>query len=257
MGFQDLLLLILVQTYTSNSSDFTISAVDGFGNQASQVIKDKTTKFSNLPPKAVNGMVVEISGDTDNQFDNYYVVFESGGNNDEGVWRETVKSGLKNSLDVSTMPHLLIRTADGNFRFTPADGSTYNQWPQYDVQEYGPRVAGDLESAPDPSFVGRKINDIFFFRNRLGFISDEINMSRAAEFFKFYPETVTTILDTDPIDLNVSHTKVSILRHAIPYNEELLLFSDQSQFILKGANTLTPSNVNVNNTDTRSLQQNQ
>ena len=247
--------------HISNSSDFTISAVDGFGNQASQVIKDKTTKFSNLPPKAVNGMVVEISGDTDNQFDNYYVVFESGGNNDEGVWRETVKSGLKNSLDVSTMPHLLIRTADGNFRFTPADGSTYTvSGTQFDVQEYGPRVAGDLESAPDPSFVGRKINDIFFFRNRLGFISDEeVNMSRAAEFFKFYPETVTTILDTDPIDLSVSHTKVSILRHAIPYNEELLLFSDQSQFILKGANTLTPSNVNVNVTTSTKhlLQQNQ
>jgi len=234
--------------HISNSSDFTISAVDGFGNQASQVIKDKTTKFSNLPPKAVNGMIVEISGDTDNQFDNYYVVFESDGNADEGVWRETVKSGLKNSLDVSTMPHLLIRTADGNFRFAPADGSTYTvSGTQFDVQEYGPRVAGDLESAPDPSFVGRKINDIFFFRNRLGFISDEeVNMSRAGEFFKFYPETVTTILDTDPIDLSVSHTKVSILRHAIPYNEELLLFSDQSQFILKGGNTLTPSNVNVN-----------
>ena len=145
------------------------------------------------------------------------------------------------------MPHLLIRTADGNFRFTPADGSTYTvSGTQFDVQEYGPRVAGDLESAPDPSFVGRKINDIFFFRNRLGFISDEeVNMSRSAEFFKFYPETVTTILDTDPIDLSVSHTKVSILRHAIPYNEELLLFSDQSQFILKGVNTLKPSNVKV------------
>lgn len=234
--------------YISNSSDFTISAVDGYGNQASQVIKGKTTKFSNLPPKAVNGMVVEISGDTDNQFDNYYVKFESDGNTDEGVWRETVQSGLKNSLDVSTMPHLLIRTADGNFRFTPADGSSYTiSSTSYDVQQYGSRVAGDTTSAPDPSFVGRKINDIFFFRNRLGFISDEeVNMSRAGEFFKFYPETVTTILDTDPIDLSVSHTKVSILRHAIPYNEELLLFSDQSQFILGGGNTLTPSNVNVN-----------
>lgn len=234
--------------YISKATDWTGSAVDGYGNQASQLVKGTTSKFSNLPVKAVNGMVVEITGDANNNFDNYYVKFESGGNNDEGLWRETVKPALDNALDSSTMPHLLIRTADGNFRFTPANGTSYTiSGTSYDVQEWGERVAGDEDTATDPSFVGKKINDILFFRNRLGFISnEEINLSRSAEFFKFYPETVTTILDTDPIDLSVSHTKVSILRHAIPFNEELLMFSDQSQFILKGANTLTPENVNVN-----------
>ena len=70
------------------------------------------------------------------------------------------------------------------------------------------------------------MSDIFFHRNRLGFISGEsIVMSRAGEFFKFFPETTTTILDADPIDVNVSHVKVSNLRHAIPFAEELLLFS--------------------------------
>ena len=110
-------------------------------------------------------------------------------------------------------------------------------------------MAGDLTSSPEPSFVGQKISDIFFHRNRLGFISGEgIVMSRAGEFFKFFPETVTTILDSDPIDVNVSHVKVSNLRHAIPFNEELLLFSDQTQFVMAGANILTPQNVIINAT---------
>ncbi len=234
----------------SSASDFTIKATDGFGNQASQVIKGSAQKFSDLPTKAVNGFEVEITGDNSNAFDNYYVKYVSGGNNDEGFFQECQKSGLQDSLDVATLPHLLIRQADGNFRFTPANGHTYTiSGIDFTVSEYGSRVVGDLTSAPEPSFVGQKMSDIFFHRNRLGFIAGEaIVMSRAGEFFKFFPETVTTILDSDPIDVNVSHVKVSNLRHAIPFDEKLLLFSDQTQFVMSGANILTPSNIVINAT---------
>ena len=236
--------------HISNSSDFTIKATDGFGNQASQVVKDSAQKFSDLPTVAPNGFEIEVTGDNSNAFDNYYVKWVSDNSNDGGHWKETQQSGNKDSLDTATMPHVLIRQADGQFRFTPANGSTYTiSGTQYTVPEYGSRVAGDLTSSPNPSFVDQKMSDIFFHRNRLGFISGEsIVMSRAGEFFKFFPETTTTILDADPIDVNVSHVKVSNLRHAIPFNEELLLFSDQTQFIMAGANILTPSNVIINAT---------
>ena len=236
--------------HISNSSDFTIKATDGFGNQASQVVKDSAQKFSDLPTVAPNGFEIEITGDNSNAFDNYYVKWISDNSNDGGHWKECQQSGNKDSLDTSTMPHLLIRQADGNFRFTPANGHTYTiSGTDFTVSQFGSRVAGDLTSAPEPSFVGQKISDIFFHRNRLGFISGEaVVMSRAGEFFKFFPETVTTILDSDPIDVNVSHVKVSNLRHAIPFNEELLLFSDQTQFVMAGANILTPQNVIINAT---------
>ena len=128
-----------------------------------------------------------------------------------GVWRETVKPALDDNFDTSTLPHLLIRTADGNFRYTPADGSTYTiSGVTYTVPKFNGRVAGDELSSPHPEFIGQKISDIFFFRNRLGFLSgDNVFMSRAGGFFDFHPETVTTVLDTDPIDVAVSHTKVA------------------------------------------------
>ena len=236
--------------YFSNSSDFTITSTDGYGNQASQVVKSTAQKFSDLPVKAVNGMIVEITGDSSNNFDNYYVKWVSDSSTDEGYWQETVKGGLQNDIDTATMPHLLARQANGEFRFCEADGDTYTiTGTDYVLPLYGSRSVGDATSAPEPSFVGQKMADIFFHRNRLGFISDEsIVMSRAGEFFEFFPETVTTILDSDPIDVNVSHVKVSKLRHAVPFNEELLLFSDQTQFVLAGANILTPSNVVINAT---------
>ena len=146
------------------------------------------------------------------------------------------------------MPHVLIRTADGNFRFTQVDGSTYTiSGTSYDVPAWGERICGDIDSVPDPTFIGRKINDIFFHRNRLGFLSDEnVIMSRAGEFYEFFPETITQTLDTDPIDVASTHTKVSILRHAISFDEELLLFSDQTQFVLTGGATLTAENISIN-----------
>ena len=234
--------------YFSHASDFTIQAIDGYGSQGSQVLKGKAQKFTDLPEMAVNGMVMEITNDAGNNFDNYFVKFESDSTSDSGVWVETVKPALKNDFDTSTMPHLLVRTADGNFRYTPADGSTYTiSGTDYTVPKWSGRVAGDETSAADPSFIGQKIQDIFFHRNRLGFIAGEnIFMSRSGDFFEMYPSSVTTVLDTDPIDVAVSHTKVSTLRSAIPFQEELLLFSDQSQFVLGGANALTPKNVNIN-----------
>ena len=125
------------------------------------------------------------------------------------------------------MPHLLIRTADGNFRFCEADGSTYTVGGiSYDEPNFASRTVGDEVTSPDPTFVDRKINDIFFYRNRLGFLSDEnVIFSKAGKFFTFWATTVTTAIDDDMIDLAVSHNKVSVLKYAVPFNEQLVLFS--------------------------------
>ena len=233
--------------YISKATDFTITAHDGYGNQASQIIKGKTNAFSDLPVYAKDDMVVEISGDAENAFDNYWVKYEADSSTDKGTWEETVKPGLENTLDESTMPHLLIRTADNNFRFCRADGTAYTiSATSYDVPDWGARLVGDEDSNPDPSFVGQKIKDVFFHRNRLGFLAQEnIILSRSSEFFEFYAETVTTVLDTDVCDIGTSHAKVSNLHHAIPYDQELLVFSDQTQFKIGGTTTITPKNINA------------
>ena len=77
-------------------------------------------------------------GDGGTEFDNYFVKW------DGNAWVETVKDGLDNSFDMSTMPHLLIRTADGNFRFCKPHGSTYTvNVTQYTEPEYASPTVGD------------------------------------------------------------------------------------------------------------------
>lgn len=228
-----------------STGTLSISASDGYGDDASQVVKDTVQNFVDLPSPAIDNMVVQITGDATNSFDDYYVQYDSAGD----VWQESVAPDTKTTLDNTTMPHVLIRTADGNFRFSQVDGSTYTiSGTDYDVPAWGLRICGDIDSSPNPSFVGRKINDMFFHKNRLGFVADEnVVMSRSGEYFAFFNETVTTVLASDVIDVASTHNKVSILRSAISFDEQILLFSDQTQFILAGSGgTITPENVSIN-----------
>ena len=55
-----------------------------------------------------------------------------------------------------------------------------------------------------------------------------------------------TVIDSDPIDVAASHTKVAILKNAVSMGEQLILFSDQTQFVLaSSSDTLTPQTANV------------
>ena len=221
-----------------DGTPFTIKTEDSFGGNALRSFKDKTQRFSDLPIIAPTGYTLEVTGDSSSGFDNYFVKFDPDNASetyDKGTWSETIKQGIEFEIDSTTMPHTLVRESDGTFTF---DSTGWND-----------RTVGDVDSSPNPSFIDSKIYDIFFFKNRLGFLSDQnVILSEASEFFSFFPSTVTTIVDSAPIDAAASHTKVSLLRHAVPFNEHLLLFSDQTQFILKGGDVLSQSTVSIDST---------
>lgn len=219
--------------YLKGTADFTISVLDGFNGNAMVAIKDKLQRFSDLPNKSPSeGFVVEVTGDGSSSFDNYFVKYDSNNGKATGVWKETCKPGLSAGVVATTMPFALVREASGTFTFKKLD------WEK--------RKVGDSSSNPQPSFVGRKMRDVFFYRNRLGFLCDEnIIFSEAGKYFNFYRSTVTQLLDSDTIDVSVSHNKVSILEHAVPFNKQLLLFSGQTQFVMEQNDILSPKTVSV------------
>ena len=231
--------------WVQSASPITVSATDARANADITAILGKAQAFTDLPTIAPQGYAVEISGDPGNSFDNYYVEFRpNSGTFGEGVWAEIVSPGVEYKIDKDTMPHILVRLPSGQFYFGPADGSTQGG---VDMPAWGHRVTGDYDTAPDPSFIGFAINDVAIYKNRLVFLADEnVILSRTREFFEFFPATVTTVLDTDPIDVVASNNRVSVLRYAVPYQDELILFSSQYQFRFNAAETvLTPATAQI------------
>lgn len=184
--------------------------------------------FDDLPASPTVGDVYRITGSAETGFTSYFVVYTS-----DSVWDETVEPGLKNVIDATTMPHALIRQADGSFLFTPFT------WDN--------RKVGDETTNPKPGFVGRNINGVFFYQNRLAFLYDENTIaSCSGEFGNFWRNTILDYVDSDVIDFAASSTKVSILKDAIPFDNGIMLFSDQTQFSMtNGEAGMTPSSVAI------------
>lgn len=212
--------------YITGKPITSVAIRDGFNGQAMFGIFHAVQNFNNLPRTAPKGFTVQVKGAT-NVADDYYVRYNG------ELWQECARPDTPTEIDPLTMPQTLVREADMTFKLEPAE------WDARDV--------GDTNSNPNPSFVGLTINDIFFYRNRLGFVSGEnVILSRSAGFFNFWFGSVVDIQDTDPIDIAVSHNTVSILYHAVPFDEELLLFSNATQFFMRAQGVLSPKNCSIN-----------
>ena len=218
---------------TTGSGTFGIETTDGFGNQAMYAVKDAIQDFTDLPYYAKPNMILQITGEEGDTLSDYYVKFEA-----NGVWKETVGPGVKLGLDNSTMPHALVNNNNGTFTFAQ--------------QTYTNRVAGDETTNPAPSFVGQKITNLTFFQNRLGIISGQnLIMTENGEYYNFYVTTGTDVLDTDPIDIAASGTTVNKLYNTIDFNEQLLLFSAEAQYILESSgDSITPTTAVLSKTST-------
>lgn len=219
----------------ASEGDFKIKVEDSRSNTHISVCKGSVQRFSDLPIIAPKGFVTEIKGDATSSFDNYFCIFEPTDSNDDfgtGTWKETVAQGITYKLDPATLPHALVREADGTFIFK--------------ALEWGERIAGDDKSAPFPSFVDRSLGGMFFYRNRLTFLAGEnVIMSEVGEFFNFFLTTVTTLIDSDVIDVAASSTRSSILEHACVFSGGLLLFSEQAQFVMEHDTVLSNATVSI------------
>jgi hypothetical protein len=184
--------------------------------------------FQDLPAGASSGDIYKIEGSADSAFTTYYV--RSAGDN---TWFETVAPGLRNRIKASTMPHALVRNADGTF--------TFGQF------SWADRMVGDEATNANPAFIGREIRDIFWYKNRFGCAVDEgVVLTRVGDFGNFYRLTVVDLLDDERVDVQASETKVTKINYAVPFDGSIMLFSDQTQLRLNhGAEGLTPTNATL------------
>ena len=215
---------------TDGNAAYTITTSDGSGNTAMYAIRDEIQDFSKLPFYAKTGVIMKITGEEGDELSDYYVKFSG----KSGVWNETLAPATSLGVTNSTMPHALINNNDGTFTFQEL------AWTD--------RVCGDADSNPNPTFIGRKINNLTYYKNRLGILSGEnLVLTENASFFNYFATTSTQVLDTDPIDIAASGTQVNTLKNSVGFNESLLLFSDTAQYKLDSSGeSISPTSAILN-----------
>jgi len=222
--------------YISCTAAFTIEAVGGPSQDAMYAFQDTVSTVSVLPNQAKDGYVVKVVNSADIDVDDMWLQFNasSGATYGVGTWEETVGPGITYKFDPLTMPHQLVRQADGSFTYGPVT--------------WDDRVIGDLTSNPNPSFVGSQIRHMFLYRNRFGFLSNEtVTMSRAGDLFNFFNTTALTATDDDPIDISASTAKPVTLHYVRPTAVGLILFGDTEQFLLStDSDILSPKTAKIN-----------
>lgn len=226
---------------TGSTYEFTVQTSDGDGDSNLYAVNNRARSVTRVPKYAPQNYVLTIQSGTNADSANLYLKFQThddtiasgSGFGEDGAWYETVAPGIEYLLDTSTMPHVLTFD-DVSEEFTFGPGG----W-------YGRRV-GDTDSNENPSFVGRTINHISYFQGRLVFLSGLATvMSRTNDPLDFYLKTATALLDDDPIDIESTAKDVAKLERAIPFNRDLVIFSNNAQFIVFGRNALTPKNSSL------------
>ena len=233
----------IIFTLKESLDDFKLTTTDGLSDTGIQAVYKEVDAMSSLPAKAPNNFKIKVRGDVELSEDDYYVKFTTTGGEDygNGTWEETAGFEVTKGIDNSTLPALLVNNALNEFELR-----------EIETQE---RVAGDDETNPLPSFMGRRLSGLFFYKARLGFLSDDsvcttesglgLENDEGNMVYNFSRLTVTSLLDSAPIDVSVSHSRVTSLRDALAFQENLMLFSNNGQFVLKGSDLLTPKTVSI------------
>ena len=222
--------------YISRGSAFTIETRGATQEGGLYAFQHDIATVSSLPSQARNGYRVRVVNTSEIDIDDMWVEFQtsSGATYGVGTWIETVGPGLTFEFDANTLPHQLVRQADGTFEFGPIN------WDN--------RVIGDDNTNPIPSFVGTTIRHMFLYRNRLGFLCNEgVVLGKAGDLFNFWNSTALTATDDDPIDISASTAKPVTLNYVRPTSVGLVLFGDTEQFLLStDSDILSPKTAKIN-----------
>ena len=209
--------------YLSSPQPFTVNVVE---NDLMRVMQSSVNDVQNLPNQCKHGYIVKVSNALRSEEDDYYLKFEGQNEKDgNGSWVECAKSGITKTL--TNMPLVIQRTATNAF--------TVKQY------TYGERDVGDTFTNPMPSFVGKRINKVLFFRNRLAFLAGEnVITSRPGSLDEpdFFIETALSVSVADPVDISAASMFPSDLFDGIEINAGLLVFSTNQQFLLASDDTV-------------------
>ena len=109
----------------ANGGDFQITARGGNTGTSIDAFKGSVRSTSQLPKQFLNNLKLKVSASAESNTDDYWVIFKTSNNSNSGAgtWEETVAPETALDLNPNTMPHAIIREANGTFTYRRLDES--------------------------------------------------------------------------------------------------------------------------------------
>jgi hypothetical protein len=101
----------------NDGGQFDAMTSGGQGGLAISIAKGKVSSPADLPRQFINNARMQVLSNDGSDGDDYWVTFktDNGATSGVGVWEETIGPGVINGFDIDTLPHALIREANGSF----------------------------------------------------------------------------------------------------------------------------------------------
>ena len=108
----------------ANNADFSLKATGGTTGNAIEAFKEEVTSVAQLPREFFSDRRIKVAGSADSDADNYWVKFVPstvGQTSGVGSWEETIAPSTILGMDTTTLPHVVIREANGTFTYRQLD----------------------------------------------------------------------------------------------------------------------------------------
>lgn len=115
------------------------------------------------------------------------------------------------------------------------------------TSNYEGRNAGDDETNKPHEFCTQGITGMATYQGRLVLMSGPmVSLSASGKPRRFFRSTVTSVVDSDPIEIGSGMNSSAAYEHAIPFQKDLVLLSSAYQAVIPSNNTaITPRNATV------------
>jgi hypothetical protein len=108
----------------ANNADFSLKATGGTIGTAIEAFKEIVTSVSQLPREFLSDRRIKVEGTAESNSDDYWVVFvpsTAGQTSGVGHWEETIAPSTVLGMNTETLPHVVIREANGTFTYRQLD----------------------------------------------------------------------------------------------------------------------------------------
>lgn len=234
--------------YFSEAANVKAASVeDGGDDTYMRAVVSVVDNPEKLTPQHYIGKVIKIAPKKQNAKDGYYLMAHSktgltAGAFGEVQWRETAGQAsvinMMFAIGYATLSTLYIGSS-------PTSLDTLMGEPGF-TPPFKPSTVGDTVSVPLPNFLGKQIDYLGVFQDRLLVgAGATIYASRPGDYFNMFRQSVLTLEDNDPVEMYALGSEDDVIRWDTSFDRNHVLFGRKFQYIIPGRTMMSPKNPSI------------